>query len=135
MLMGMSGTPYTPPVTRNTLRRTAIAAAVVAVVALAVSIPLGYGGFAVFGVLGLLLGMGNNVLAVVSVNRFAQHRPSKSRFAGSVLTRLAIITVVAFACALLIRPAGFGVFAGLAVFQFLAVLSSMLPLIKEIRQK
>ena len=135
MLIGMSGTPYTPPITRRMVRRTAIASAVVAVVALAVLIPIGYGGFAAFGVLGLVLGMGNNLLALISANRFAQYQPSKVRFAGSVLARLAVITVVAFACALLFRPAGFGVFAGLVVFQLLGVLSSMLPLIKEIRQK
>ena len=52
-----------------------------------------------------------------------------------MLGRLALITVLAFGCALLFRPAGLGVFAGLAVFQFLAVASSMVPLIKEIRKK
>lgn len=135
MLTGMSGTPYTPPVTRKTVRRSAIAAAVVAVVALVLLIPAGYPGWALFGILGLALGLGNSVLAVVSVTNFANTQPSRARFMGSVLTRLAIITVVAFACALLFRPSGFGVFGGLAVFQFLVVVSSMLPLIKEIRQK
>jgi hypothetical protein len=46
-----------------------------------------------------------------------------------------VITVLAFACALLFRPAGIAVFGGLAVFQFLAIVSSMLPLIKEIRKR
>ena len=52
-----------------------------------------------------------------------------------MLARLAVITVLALACAYFFRPAGIAVFAGLALFQFLAIVSSMLPLIKEIRQK
>lgn len=135
MLTGMSGTPYTPPVTRKTVRRSAIAGAVVGVVALVVAVPAGYTAWALFGILGLLMGLANSVLAVVSVTNFANKQPTKARFMGSVLSRLAVITVVAFACALLFRPSGFGVFGGLAVFQFVVVVCSMLPLIKEIRQK
>jgi heme O synthase-like polyprenyltransferase len=135
MLTGMSGTPYTPPVTRRTVTRSAITAGVVAVVALALLIPAGYPGWALFGIVGLALGLANAVLAVVSVTNFANARPSKARFMGSVLTRLAVITVIAFVCALAFRPSGFGVFGGLAVYQFVLVVCSMLPLIKEIRQK
>ena len=69
------------------------------------------------------------------VTRFAETKPSKARFSGTVLARLAFITVIAFGCALLFRPAGIAVFAGLAVFQLLAVASSMVPLIKEIRKR
>ena len=52
-----------------------------------------------------------------------------------MLGRLAVITVVALVMAWLVRPAGMAIFAGLALFQVLAIVSSMLPLIKEIRQK
>jgi len=135
VLTGMSGTPYTPPVTRRTVTRSAIVAGVVAVVALAVAIPTGYGLWAVFGVVGLALGLANALAALVAVTNFATTRPTKAKFMGSVLTRLAIISVIAFACALLFRPSGFGVFGGLAVYQFALVVCSMLPLIKEIRQK
>ena len=83
----------------------------------------------------MALGTLNIWLAVRSVARFATARPSKARFSGSVLGRLALITVVALAMAWLVRPAGIAVFGGLALFQFLAIVSSMLPLIKEIRQK
>jgi len=131
----VTGTPYTPPVTRRTFQRSAVAAAVVGLVALAVLIPMGYGAFAVFGCVGLALGVLNYGLVVRSVARFAATGPSKARFSGSVLGRLAMITVIAFGCALLFRPAGLAVFGGLAVFQFLAIVSSMLPLIKEIRQR
>lgn len=134
MLSGMSGTPYTPPVTRRTVRLTAIVTGVVAVVALLVGLLVGQAGWALFGILGLLLGLVNNVLGVLSVTSFATTHPSKMRFAGSVLARLAAISVLAFGCALLFRPPGFGVFAGLVVFQFLALVSSMPPLIKEVRR-
>ncbi|MFC4943897.1 hypothetical protein [Pseudonocardia sp. GCM10023141] len=131
----LMGTPYTPPVTRATFRRTAIAAVVVAVVALAVLVPMGYGLYALFGCVGLALGIFNNGLVMRAVANFAATSPSKGRFAGSVLFRLGVITIVALGCAFLFRPWGITVAAGLAIFQFLAVASSMLPLIKEIRQR
>jgi hypothetical protein len=130
------GTPgYTPPVTRATLRRAAIGAAVVVVLALAVLVPLGLAPFGLFGCVGVALGVLNMAMAVRSVSRFAATQPSKLRFSGSVLGRLGIITVIAFGCAVLFSPAGIAVFAGLAVFQLLAAASSAVPLIKEIRKK
>jgi hypothetical protein len=132
----VTGTPaYTPPVTRATFRRSAVAAVVIAVVALAVLVPMGLGLYAVFGAVGLGLGVLNSWLVVRAVANFAATQPSKAAFSRSVLGRLALITVLAFGCALLFRPTGLAVFAGLAVFQFVAVASSMVPLIKEIRKK
>ena len=46
-----------------------------------------------------------------------------------------MIPAIALGCAFAFRPAGIAVFGGLALFQFLAIVSSILPLIKEIRQK
>jgi hypothetical protein len=132
----VTGSPaYTPPVTRATLRRAAIGGGIVVVVALAVLVPMGLYAYALFGCVGIALGVLNMALAVRSVARFATTQPSKARFSGSVLGRLAVITVLAFGCALLFRPAGIAVFAGLAVFQLLATASSMVPLIKEIRKR
>ena len=128
-------TPYTPPVTRATVRRSAIGAAAVAVVAFAVCIPMGYGLYALFGVAGLALGLLNSFMVMIAVTNFAATKPTRGRFTGSVLGRLALVTIIAFALALLFRPPGIAVFAGIAVYQFIAVMSSMLPLIKEIRQK
>ena len=105
------------------------------VIALAVMIPTGLGLYALFLCVGIALGALNSGLVVQSVAKFARARPSKVRFSGSVLGRLALITVLAFVCALVFRPAGIAVFGGLALFQLLAVASSMLPLIKEIRQR
>jgi len=131
----VTDTPYARPVTRTTLRRSALVAGVLALVAAAVLVPLGYGDYALFGCLGLALGLLNSALVVIAVERFSEKKPSKVRFSGSVLVRLAAITVLAFGLVLLFRPAGVAVFAGLAVFQFLVIVSSMLPLIKEIRQR
>lgn len=131
----VTGTPYTPPVTRSTLRRTALVTLVVAVLAVVVLVAMGYWDYALFGCLGLALGLLNSALVVKSVERFSDTKPSKVRFSGSVLVRLAAITVLAFGLVLLFRPAGIAVFGGLAVFQLLAIGSSMVPLIKEIRNR
>lgn len=131
----MSTPAYTPPVTWTMFRRTVIMAGAVTAVAVVVLLVLGYGLFGLFLAVGVALGALNMWLAVRSVANFATARPSKARLSGSVLGRLAVITVLALAVAWLVRPSGIAVFGGLALFQFLAIVSSMLPLIKEIRQK
>jgi hypothetical protein len=127
--------PYTPPITLSTFRRAVIMAGIVTAGAVVVLVVLGYGLFGLFLAVGVALGALNMWLAVRSVANFATARPSKARLSGSVLGRLAVITVLALAVAWLVRPSGIAVFGGLALFQFLAIVSSMLPLIKEIRQK
>lgn len=132
----VTGTGYTPPITMATFRRSARAGIIAGVVVLAVLVPLGYGMYALFGCLGIALGVLNNRLVIRSVARFtASESFTKARFSGSVLGRIAVITALAFACALLFRPAGIAVFGGLAIFQLVATVSSALPLIKEIRQR
>ncbi len=134
MVMTVPG--YTPPVTRATFRRSAIAAACVAVAVCAVLFPLGYGAWALFGCAGIGLGVLNSYLTMRAVISFAQNQPSRARFSASVLGRLGLITLIAFAIVLLFpQKAAIAVFGGLIVFQFLGIASSLLPLIKEIRQK
>jgi hypothetical protein len=124
-----------PPVNRRTLRRTMLWAGVAAVVGFAVLVPMGQPLAALLGCLGLALGAGNARLAQVSVARFSDSATfSKGRFAITVLGRLGVITVIALGCAVLLQPAGLAVFAGIAVFQLLTIVSAMLPLVKEIRQ-
>jgi hypothetical protein len=110
-------------------------AVVVTAVAVVVLVATGLGLYGLFLAVGVALGTLNSWAVMRAVANFANTRPSKARFSGSVLGRLAVITVLALACAYFFRPAGIAVFAGLALFQFLAIVSSMLPLIKEIRQK
>ena len=84
----LTGTPaYTPPVTRATFRRSAIAAAVVAVIALAVLVPMGLGLYAVFGAVGLGLGVLNSWLVMRAVVNFAAAQPTRGAFTRSVLGR------------------------------------------------
>jgi hypothetical protein len=116
-------------------RRTTIMAGAVTAVAVVALVVFGYGLFGLFLAVGVALGTLNLWLAMRSVANFTTGRPSKARFSGSVLGRLAVITVIALAIAWLVSPAGIAVIGGLALFQFIAIVSSMLPLIKEIRQK
>jgi hypothetical protein len=134
----VTGVPgYVPPVTRATFRRSLYGAIGIVVIALAVLIPLGHVLAAVFLCVGVALGLLNTAFAMQSVMRFSRSEatPSKAKFSGSVLVRLAVITVIAVGCAYLFRPSGIAVFGGLALFQLLATVSSTLPLIKEIRRK
>ena len=50
-----------------------------------------------------------------------------------MLVRLRGITLVAIAFALLIRPDGLGVFAGLAVFQIIMLVGAALPVFRSLR--
>lgn len=131
----ITGTPYTPPVTRATFRRSLVLAAIAGAVGVVVLVALGYWAAALCGLFGLVLGALNSYLVLQSVIRFAVSKPSKAQFSRAVLTRLALVTLLALACAWFLRPAGLAVFGGLGLFQFLAIVSSMVPLVKEIRQK
>lgn len=117
------------------LRRLSVVAACLGAAAVAVLAPLGYLWLALFGCVGLGLGLLNMALVRRSAARYAAaSEPDKRRFAGSVLGRLALITALAMALAVLLRPAGLGVFAGLAAFQLLMIGSAALPMIKSLRQ-
>lgn len=126
---------YTPPVTRATFRRALTMAGVLTALALVVLVLGGHGLFGVFLLVGVALGAANMWMAVRAVARFTVSQPSKARFSGSVIGRLAVITLIALGCAYAFRPAGIAVFGGLALFQLMAIVSSILPLIKEIRRK
>lgn len=126
--------PYIPPNVRTTFRRSAIAAVVIGGLALAVLVPLGYPLFAIFGCVGLALGLLNAWLVQRSAARFADAGGAgKGALAMAALGRLGVCTVIALGCAVLVRPEGLGVFAGLAVFQLAMVVVAALPVIKELR--
>ena len=125
-----------PVVADGNYRRAVVVACGLGVLALIVSIPLGQLPAVAFGCLGLGLGMLNSRLVQLSVVRFAQSTSSrpKRQFVGSVVGRLAFITVVAFAVALVFRPAGLGVVVGLALFQLLMIVVASIPMIKEMKR-
>lgn len=118
------------------LRPVAIAAACVGAASVAVLTPMGLFWGAVFGCLGLALGVLNMMLVRRSAAKYAlsERSDARRRFAMSVLGRLAVITAIALGFAVLVQPYGLGVFAGLAVFQFLMIIVSSIPLLRQIRQ-
>ncbi len=118
------------------LRRLALIAAGIAVVGAAVLAPLGYLVLALYGWVGLALGLLNIALVHRSAARFAgSEDPHKTRrSAGGVLGRLALISLVAVAIAWLARPEGLGVLMGLVTFQFVMIITTLVPLVKELRR-
>lgn len=117
-------------------RRSLFLAAGVGLAAVCASIPLGFLGFALFGLLGLGLGAANTAMVARSVLRFAAAGAhDKRRFTGSVLGRLGVVTVLALVVAVLVRPAGLGVFVGLAVFQLLSIVTASVPALRESGQR
>lgn len=125
-----------PAMTAVSMRRLAVVAAVLGVVMIAALIPFGLVGVALFGCVGIGLGLLNTALIRRTAGRYAAsadpHR--KRRSAGNVLGRLAIITLLALGFAVLLRPDGLGVFLGLALFQFVMIFVVTVPLIKELRR-
>jgi hypothetical protein len=125
-----------PVMTAVSMRRLAVIAAVLGVAMIAALIPFGFLGVALFGCIGIGLGLLNTALIRRTAGRYAAsndpHR--KRRSAGNVLGRLAVITLLALGFAMLLRPDGLGVFLGLALFQFVMIFAVMVPLIKELRR-
>lgn len=118
------------------VRRLALIALGIGVAGVAVAAPFGYLTVALFGCLGLVLGLLNIVLLHRSAARFAgngsAHRTRKS--AGGVFGRIALVTVIALAIAWLARPDGLGVFLGLVAFQFVVIATTLVPMVKELRR-
>lgn len=132
----MLTTSYIPPNARAIFRSSAIGAGITAVLSLLIFIPLGYGLGAAFAVLGLAIGVANSALIQRSAARYAdQGGAGKGGLAVAALSRLAASTLIALVCALVFRPDGLGVFAGLAAFQLIAVAAAARPMIKELRHQ
>jgi hypothetical protein len=97
--------------------------------------PMGYPLAAAWFCGGLGLGLVNMALVQRSAARFAASgNPIKRRFAVSALARLALITALAVGLALVLRPQGLAVFAGLAACQLVMIFIASVPLIRELRQ-
>lgn len=117
------------------LRHGALIAAGLGVAGFVVLAPMGYPLAGVFFCAGLALGLFNTALVQRSAARFAAiGNPSKKRFAVAVLSRLALITVLALGLALLLQPEGLGVFGGLAVFQLMMIFLAAIPMLRQLRQ-
>jgi hypothetical protein len=125
----------TPTRAAVSLRRATPIAACLGAASFVVLAPMGYPLAAVFFCGGLGLGLLNTALVQRSAARFAAAaHPDKRRFTVSVLGRLTLITGLAVGLALVVRPAGLGVFAGLVALQLLMIFIASVPLVKELRQ-
>ena len=108
--------------------------AVLTVLAIAVSAWAGSTMFGVFFGVGLGLGLLNAVLVQRSVTSItADAHPLKRTMAINSAGRLMAITTVGLVLSYLFRPLGVGVLFGVALFQVVLVISTMLPVWKKIR--
>jgi len=118
------------------LRRPLLISAGLGAVALVVSALLHHIPMGILGCVGLGLGLVNarmlqrDVLAVIS-----KENPTKKAVGILSARRLLIITAIAVALGIFIRPDGLGVFLGLAAYQFINIAHTALPVIKERRQQ
>ena len=116
------------------LRRAALVSGVLGVAAIALLAVLGHPWMGLFFLIGLALGALNNLLLQRSVLRYGSDETiTRKQFRNGVLRRLAAVTAIAIACALLVRPDGFAVFVGLAVFHVIMLVGAALPVFRSLR--
>lgn len=125
---------YTPVSAAANLRRAVIVSALLAVVGIVVTSIAGHPLMGVFGFVGLGLGALNNRMLQTSVLRYAaDENMGKKQFRRGVMARLALVTLIAVALALLVRPDGLAVFVGLGVFQILMLIGAAVPVFRSLR--
>ncbi len=89
----------------------------------------------VFICVGLALGWLNTRITWSSVTRITRSEmPNKHALTVSIAVRLFGITALSLLVAFLARPSGIGIFFGLAVFQVVVILSTVLPQVKGLRR-
>jgi len=116
------------------LRRSTIVASVLGLLSIVVLAFYGHALAGMFGCVGLALGALNNKMLQRSVLKYgANETIRRLEFSRKVFARLGLITVIAFGCALLLRPDGLGVFVGLAVFQVLMLVGAAVPVFRSLR--
>ncbi|MBN9620540.1 MAG: hypothetical protein J0H43_12560 [Actinobacteria bacterium] len=137
--MDLEPVVYTPVSAAANLRRSAIVGAVLSAIAIILTSLEGHPLMGVFGAVGVALGAANNRMLQRSVIEYAtavqaaSGNYTKRRFRGGVFMRLSGVTIVAIACALIVRPDGLGVVAGLAVFQLLMLVGASVPVFRSLR--
>lgn len=125
---------YTPVSAAANLRRAVVVSSALGVVALVVLTLSGHPWLALFGCVGLGLGAVNNRLLQRSVLRYGMDETvTQKRFRHGVMGRLGAVTLIAVACALLVRPDGLAVFVGLAVFHVIMLVGAALPVFRSLR--
>lgn len=117
------------------LRKPVLIAAGVGVVGLVVCGLLGHIVMGILGVIGMGLGVLNTRLLQKSVAKvIASENPTKMAVGRSSVPRLMLITMLAVALGIFVRPDGLGVFFGLAIFQVIIIATTVTPVMKERRK-
>lgn len=130
----MASEGYTPVSAAANLRRAVLSSSVLGLVAIVVLSLAGYPLLAVFGCVGLGLGAVNNRLLQRSVLRYGLNESvTQKQFRHGVMGRLGLVTLIAAACALLVRPDGLAVFVGLAVFHVIMLVGAAVPVFRSLR--
>lgn len=118
------------------MRRTLWSSVAVGVLAVGAGIGLGYPLFGPGAVIGLGLGLLNNRVFQISAarNTTADGHIHRGPFASATFLRLGAVTAVALLLMLFVRPMGWGVIAGLALFQMM-LLVNMLKVLLAFQRK
>ena len=119
------------------MRRTAYASIAIGIVGAVIAVVLGQPSVPVGLAIGLGLAIVNHRVFQSSALRFTTDEGvvSKKPFAGSVALRLGVCTAIAFGLLYLDQPVGWGVIAGLALFQVTMLFYAMLALLRFQRQQ
>lgn len=121
-----------PAATVVNLKRPVLVAIAVGTVGLLVCGLLGHIMMGVFGLVGLGLGLLNTRLLQKSVVKvISSENPSRKAIGKSSVPRLMLITALAFAIGIFVRPDGLGVFFGLVAFQMIIVGTTTMTVMKE----
>ena len=113
------------------LRRPLIVAGILGVAGLVVTTVLGHPVMGILGCIGLGLGVFNHRLLQRSVVKAVSvENPTRKALGVSSMRRLFLITALAVAFGIFLRPDGLGVFVGLAVFQIIVVTNTLVPVLK-----
>lgn len=117
------------------LKRTLLGAVVVGVVGAAGAVYFGHPLIAPGLVLGLIMALLNHRVFQSTALRFTspEGKVRRKPFAGSVFLRLGACTIVALALLVYVRQIGWGVVAGLAIFQALLLLNAIVALVNYTR--
>jgi hypothetical protein len=117
------------------LRKPVLIAAGVGIVGLVVCGLLGHIVMGILGVIGMGLGVLNTRMLQKSVAKIiASDNPTKAAIGRSSVPRLMVITAIAFALGIFLKPDGLGVFFGLAIFQVIIIATTVQPVMKERRK-
>jgi hypothetical protein len=119
------------------VRRTAYTSIAIGAVWAGIAIAIGQPWFAPGIAIGLALAIANHRVFQSSAMRFTTPEGVVSRkpFAGSVALRLGVCTAVAIGGLILYQPFGWGIVAGLALFQVTMLANALVALLRFQRQQ